>query len=227
MGKVEGPKFGFLGLLICLVSLIVVVPFLQEFSPARPVVRIFSTAVLIFSVYSFVNKKRILVIASLLAAPAFIFNWISYSFQTSTFLLIKDGFNAAFFAYIVVSILLEIFRKKTITLNMIYGSICVYLLVGLAWAYVYAILENISPGSFNFPLHYFQAHPSLGESEARLSLLFYYSYVTLSTLGYGDITPVTHPAQSLAVLEAITGQFYLAILVARLVGIYIYNKSER
>ena len=227
MGKIEQPKFGFLGLLICLVSLIVVVPFLQEFSPARPVVRIFSTAVLILSVYSFVNKKRVLVIASLLGAPAFIFNWISYSFQTSTVLLIKDVFNAAFCAYIVVAILSEIFRKKTITLNMIYGSICVYLLIGLAWAYVYAVLENIYPGSFSFPLHYFQAHPSLSESEAQSSLLFYYSYVTLSTLGYGDITPVTHPAQSIAVLEAITGQFYLAILVARLVGIYIYSKSQR
>ena len=226
MGKIEQPKFGFLGLLICLVSLIVIVPFLQEFSPARPVVRIFSTAVLILSVYSFVNKKRVLVIASLLGAPAFIFNWISYSFQTSTVLLIKDVFNAAFCAYIVVAILSEIFRKKTITLNMIYGSICVYLLIGLAWAYVYAVLENIHPGSFSFPLHYFQAHPSLSESQSQSSLLFYYSYVTLSTLGYGDITPVTHPAQSIAVLEAITGQFYLAVLVARLVGIHIYNRSQ-
>jgi len=227
MGKIEWPKFGFLGLLICLVSLILVVPFLQEFSPTKPVVRIFSTAVLILSVYSFVNKKRVLVIAFLLAAPAFIFNWISYSFQTSISLLIKDGLNAIFFAYIVVSILLEIFKRKAITLDMIYGSICVYLLIGVAWAYVYAILENINPGSFNFPLHYFEAHPSLGESQARSTLLFYYSFVTLSTLGYGDITPVTHAAQSIAVLEAITGQFYLAILVARLVGIYIYNNSQR
>jgi hypothetical protein len=227
MGKVEWPKFGFLGLLICLVSLIVIVPLLQEFSPARPVLRIFSTAVLLFSVYSFLNKKRVLVIASLLATPAFIANWISYSFQTSTTLLVKDGFNAIFFGFIVVSILFEIFKKKDITLDMIYGSICVYLLIGVAWAYVYAVLENISPGSFSFPLHYFQAHPSLSESEAHSSLLFYYSYVTLSTLGYGDITPVTHPAQSIAVLEAITGQFYLAILVARLVGIYIFSKSQR
>jgi ion channel len=227
MGKIEWPKFGFLGLLICLVSLIVVVPFLQEFSPAKPVLRIFSTAVLILSIYSFLNKKRVLVIASLLAAPAFISSWISYSYQTSATLLIKDAFNAIFFGYIIVSILLEIFRKKAITLDLIYGSICVYLLIGVAWAHVYAVLENISPGSFNFPLHYFQAHPSLSESEAHASLLFYFSYVTLATLGYGDITPVTHPAQSIAVLEAITGQFYLAILVARLVGIYIFNKSRQ
>ena len=223
MGKIEWPKFGFLGLLICLVSLIVLGPFLQEFSPAKPVLRIFSTAILLFSVYSFLKNKRVLVIASLLAAPAFISNWVSYSFQTSATLLIKDTFNVIFFAYISASILLEIFRKKNITVNMIYGSICVYLLIGVAWAYVYSALENIFPGSF----HFTQQTSSLDTSPVPLSLFIYYSYVTLATLGYGDIIPVTPPAQSLAVLEAITGQFYLTILVARLVGIFIFDKSKQ
>ena len=227
MGKIEWPKFGFLGLLICLVSLLVVSPFLQEYSPAKPVVRIFSTAVILFSIYPFLKKKHALIIYSLLAAPAFIFSWVSYSFQSPTILLIQYAFNANFFIFIIVSILSEIFRKNVITLDLIYGSICVYLLIGVAWAYIYAVLENISPGSFNFPLPYLQANPSLIESGTPFSLLLYYSFVTLATLGYGDITPATPPAQSLAALEAITGQFYLAILVARLVGIYISNKSKQ
>ncbi len=227
MGKIEWPKFGFLGLLICLVSLLVVSPFLQEFSPAKPVVRIFSTAVLIFSVYSFLKKKHVLIIISLLAAPAFISNWVSYSFQTSTTLLIKDALNAVFFAYISVSILVEIFRKKTITVDLIYGSICVYLMIGLAWAYVYSALENIFPGSFRFPLSDAQQASSLDTSPVPPSIFIYYSYVTLATLGYGDITPVTPPAQSLAALESITGQFYLAVLVARLVGIYLFIKTRQ
>jgi hypothetical protein len=227
MGKIEWPKFGFLGLLICLVSLLLVSPFLQEFSPAKPIVRIFSTAILLFSVYSFLKKKRALVFVSLLAAPAFIFSWVSYSYQSPTTLLIQYVFNAIFFIFIIVSILLEIFRKNVITLDLIYGSICVYLLIGVAWAYVYAALENIFPGSINFPLQYLQANPSSDENGVHISLIIYYSFVTLATLGYGDITPVTPPAQSLAALEAITGQFYLAILVARLVGIYIFNNSKQ
>jgi hypothetical protein len=105
-------------------------------------------------------------------------------------------------------------------LDLIYATICVYLLIGVAWAYVYSVLENIFPGSFNFPLNLLQANPSLNEGRKHLTLLFYYSFVTLTTLGYGDITPVTPPAQSLSTLEAIMGQFYIAILVARLVGIY-------
>jgi voltage-gated potassium channel Kch len=107
--------------------------------------------------------------------------------------------------------------------DLVYGSISVYLLIGVAWAYVYSALESTSPGSF----HYAQQTSSLDTSPVPLSLVVYYSYVTLATLGYGDITPVTTPAQSLAVLEAITGQFYLTILVARLVGIFIFDKSKQ
>lgn len=227
MGKVEWPKFGFKGLLICLVSLIAFAPILETFSPAKPVVRIFTTAVLIFSVYSFLNKKRVLIIASLLGVPALIFNWISYSFQSPTTHLIYYAFNAVFFIFIIVSILLEIFQKHAVTLDMIYGSICVYLLIGVAWAYVYSSLETIYPGSFGFSSIVAQANPSLNESSIDLSYLFYYSFVTLTTLGYGDIIPVTHPAQSLATLEAITGQFYIAILVARLVATYVTSNTQR
>jgi voltage-gated potassium channel len=226
MRTIEWPKFGFLGLLICLVLLLVVTPFLEEFSPAQPVLTVFSTAVLLFSLYSFLHNKRVLVIASLLAAPAFIFNWVSYLFDTPFIPLIKYVFNSIFFIYIVVSILSEIVKKNVITLDLIYGSICVYLLIGVAWAFVYATVEHIFPGSYNLPLNYMQANPSLNVSEAQLSLFLYYSYVTLTTLGYGDITPVTPPAHSLAILEAIMGQFYIAILVARLVGIYASKKYQ-
>ena len=227
MGKIEWPKFGFLGLLICLVSVMVVAPFLQKYSPNLPVLRLFLTAALLFSIYAFMREKRALIIASLLAVPAFASNWASYFFNTPTTHFIKDTFSALFFGYITVTILFGIFKKRTITSDLIYGSICVYLLIGLAWAYVYSALENIFPGSFNFASNHLQANPSLNGDQIPVSLFIYYSYVTLTTLGYGDITPMTPPAQSIAILEAITGQFYLAILVARLVGIYLSNKSTQ
>lgn len=227
MGTEEWPKFGFHGLLICLIALLVVAPFLEAYSPFQPVLTIFTTALLIISVYSFLNKKRVLIIASLLAAPALIFNWISYSFHSPTTVLIHYVFDAVFFVFIIVSMLVEILKKDVITLDLIYGSICVYLLIGIAWAFVFATLEHIFPGSYNFPSNYLQANPSIHPGEVKLSLFLYYSYVTLTTLGYGDITPVASPAQSLATLEAITGQFYIAILVARLVGIYVSTNSRQ
>jgi Ion channel len=226
MEKTERPQSRFLGLLICLLFLFIVIPFLGEFSPANLLAHFITSAILLFSVYSFINNKKTLLIISFLAAPAFISNWVSYVSQTSAILFIKDGLNAIFFGYIIVFIIIEIFRKKAVTLDLIYGSICVYLLIGVVWAFVYSALENIFPGSFHFSFTKVEQISPLSTNHIPLMTYLYYSFVTLSTLGYGDVTPVTPPAQSMATLEAITGQFYLAILVARMVGMYISSNSK-
>lgn len=80
------------------------------------------------------------------------------------------------------------------------------------WAFVYSLMESIHPGSFSI---------AEGQINAGRSLYVYYSFVTLTTLGYGDITPMTAPANSISILEAIIGKLFLAILIARLVGIHI------
>ena len=94
--------------------------------------------------------------------------------------------------------------------NTIVGSICIYLLLGLVWALLYLLILAIDPTSFN------------GVVEAdwydNFSQLVYYSFVTLTTVGYGEITPALPVARFFAYVEAITGQFYMAILVASLVG---------
>ena len=112
------------------------------------------------------------------------------------------------------------------TVNLIYGSVCVYLLIGLVWAFIFSALEILYPGSFKFELQNPGADVLLTTNQLQLSQLLYYSYVTLTTLGYGDISPVSPPARSFATLEAIAGQFYLTILVARLVGLQITGRSE-
>jgi voltage-gated potassium channel len=225
MSKLEWPKFGFLGLLICLVLVLLVAPFLQKSSPTLPILSLLLTAALFFSVYAFIQDKRVLVIASIIAAPTLFANWFSYFFDTSTSFLIKDFFGALFFCYISINILLGIFRQKTISSDLIYGSICVYLLIGLAWAFVYSAIETTNPGSFEILIDYAKDTSQI-DRQTTLSLFVYYSYVTLTTLGFGDITPVTPPAQSFSILEALTGQFYLVILVARLVGNYLLNSKE-
>jgi len=100
-----------------------------------------------------------------------------------------------------------------------------YLLIGVTWSFFYAMVEISSPGAFNFGLLAAQA----GDSAARGALHFftYYSLVTLSTLGYGDITPLSPFARSLSALEAITGQLFIAITIARLVGTHIAQKRAR
>jgi hypothetical protein len=124
-------------------------------------------------------------------------------------------FGIIFIAYIIVLILCHIFRQTEVDQETIYGAIVVYILIGLMWVFLYNLTEFLHPQSFSF------SH-ALG-NESRKAL-YYFSFVTLTTLGYGDITPVSDPAKSLAMLEAITGQVYLAVLVARLVGLNIAQR---
>ncbi len=111
----------------------------------------------------------------------------------------------------VVLVLNYLSEEKEITTDVIAGAICGYLLIGLMWSNFFSILEILQPGSFSVP----------ADVGAESSHFTYYSYVTLTTLGFGDITPTTDQARSLSVLEAIAGPIYLAILVARLVGMSI------
>ena len=94
----------------------------------------------------------------------------------------------------------------------ILGAVCVYLLIGLAWAKVYQTLDVVTPGSFRFPADTAWAAPGLPRYA-------YVSFITLATVGFGDVTPATSVAGTLAWLEAVTGQLYLAITVARLVAL--------
>ena len=95
--------------------------------------------------------------------------------------------------------------------NKIVGSICIYLLLGLLWAFGFLLVETFLPGSFN---------GLDGEQwQQNTDTMVYYSLVTLTTLGYGDITPAGQIARFLAYMEAVTGVFYMAILVASLIGI--------
>jgi voltage-gated potassium channel len=95
--------------------------------------------------------------------------------------------------------------------NKIVGAICIYILLGLVWAFAYLLVESFFPNSFNGLEHKLWQH--------NLQDMFYYSMVTLTTLGYGDITPAQPVARFLAYMESITGIFYTTVLVASLIGI--------
>ena len=92
-----------------------------------------------------------------------------------------------------------------------------YLLAALLWAFVYTFLELVDPASFNI---------DLGQPQGYLLVFQYFSFVTITTLGYGDISPVTEVAKAFAVLEAVVGQIYLVVVVAWLVGMYVSKKSK-
>jgi hypothetical protein len=117
-----------------------------------------------------------------------------------------------------VLIVRALFSAPALTFDSILGTVCGYLLLGLGWAVLYSTIEGFRPGSF-------EVSPRLvtgGEVARPLPhVLTYFSFVTLTTVGYGDISPVSPAARTLSWMEAVTGQFYLAVIVAGLVSVLV------
>jgi hypothetical protein len=202
----------FLLMLVTLSSLIIITPFFDEFTKIGYIMDIFFTAVLIFGVFSVTYRKYAVTIALCLVIPVLIISWSSKVVDMPGALLFSDFLAVLFFLFLILAILSHIFRQDEVTREVIYGSIVVYMLIGVMWAFIYKIMVTMHPGSFNIP--------DFADSDTRSAML-YYSFTTLTTLGYGDMTPLTGPTKSLAIMEAITGQMFIAVLIARLVGTYI------
>jgi voltage-gated potassium channel len=108
-----------------------------------------------------------------------------------------------------------ILRKGEVTAERIFAALSLYLLIGLVFAILLFIVQELQTAS---PAFHWSA--AFGTESPQLSHLIYFSFVTLGTLGYGDIVPISGPARSLAVVEALIGQMYLAVVIARLVALY-------
>jgi voltage-gated potassium channel len=165
-------------------------------------------------------------VAFSLALAAFLGVWASHGLGglASQVLLVAAHLIAVcFFAFALYRILRAILVKQA-SGDAIFGAVCGYLLLGIIWTLLYSAVETAFPGSFCLPAsggaEVMAARPDRGA-------LSYYSFITLATVGYGDVTPTTSLARTLAWMEAIAGQFYLAILVAGLVGFKVTQAMKR
>jgi voltage-gated potassium channel len=161
-----------------------------------------------------VQHRRRSFVGWALAVPAVASRlWIAFS-HDQWVLLVGLVAWLMFFSYVICSMLRSVLKQREVTGETICMSISMYLLLGVVWALLYIMIFTLDPKAFGFATPI----PS-GVSETYwFPILLYFSLTTLSTVGFGDITPLTLPARYAAVAEGITGQFYLAILVARLVG---------
>ena len=125
-----------------------------------------------------------------------------------------------FFAYVTFLILSDVFRDSVaVSADTICGALAAYLLIGIGWAFAYALLDQLVPGS----IMGLRSHGGLSRYDGYLG----YSFVTLTTLGYGNVVPGNAKADALAVAEAVVGQIYLVVLVARLVALNLVSTRLR
>ena len=178
--------------------------------------------VLIFGTVAVSSRRILCRIAAVLAVLAATASWVMM-FRTDTWILIASyALALVLLAAFSFGILADVLRGGRITAEKIYGAISVYLLLGFAWAFGYAIVELVNPGSFSG-----LAERGGAEYVDRVIQMRYFSFSTLTTVGYGDIVPKAPLAQTLTNFEAVMGQIYLTVLVARLVGLHIVHFSKQ
>jgi voltage-gated potassium channel len=122
-----------------------------------------------------------------------------------------------FLAFVIMHLVRSTLHLQQVDANVICAAIAAYLIIGLLWAMAYLMVGQLSPDAFAY-----SASGNTGNTMDRFNA-FYFSFVTLSTVGYGDITPISRLTRMLAVTEAMTGMLYVTVLIARLVSLYSAN----
>ena len=207
------PSWRFAYLLGSLFLLILLHPLLAGHHWGPVLLDLFLSLVVIASVFAVSRQGATRMLFALLMVPVLVARWLLYFIPSDWVLVLGLGIGSVFIVLVAARILFYVVSQRSISTETILAALCVYLLFGVAWGLTYALLEQVTPGAFAFP----QATPA----NAIQQQLLYFSLVTLTTVGYGDISPQSPFAQALANLEAILGQIYLAVLVARLVGIQV------
>ena len=206
-------------LLVALLLTIVLGPLLEEFTGLHIVFDVTLSLIFVLGCFAVSRNRYVPWVALVLSIPMLLSVWIGYfGLDMPQLTLVGRVSGIAYFALVAGTILTFVFTVRTVTWEVISAALVVYLLLGAMWGFNYGVIEALQPASFSFP-------DSLMLQDD--SGFMYYSFITLTTVGYGDITPVTGVARSFSLLEGIFGQTYMAVLVARLVGLHVAGAENK
>ena len=202
-------------LFFTIILLFLLRPFIEGATTVALVTNIFLWFIVISCVWAIHEKKRHQWIAIAISAVAILADLLDFFLQNAMTSWVSKIAIVFFLGYAVVTILFYLVRQEEVTADMMMAGASEYILIGILWACFYVLIETVYPGSFNF-----------GGTKMDRSGFLYFSFVTLTTTGYGDVLPVSVQARSLAMLEMLTGQLYIAMTVARLVSLYTVHGNK-
>jgi hypothetical protein len=204
-------------LLLALLAMLVGIAILGDTRYGRTLIGLMDVVILIAAVSAVGRSRLSLVLAGVLGVPVLILQIIALNEASPEHLALSWGFGVAFYIFALVQLLRYVLHPAAITADKLYGAVAVYLMLGITWAFAYGVLQYFHDGAFTLG-----GTPKLLE----FSELIYFSFVVLTSTGFGDILPAVTQARFLVILEVLTGVMYVAILVARLTGIYPGKSSE-
>ena len=202
-------------LIILTITIVLLVnPFVEHLGKGGHLIAILLLAMIpLTSFYALTADRGRAIIILFIGAPFVILDGINMFYANRYLMVVAYSFATILYFYIIVLSLKNLLSQRLITANLIYCAISIYLLIGIMWAGVYTVLEGIFPGSFS-------------EIPGAVDLV-YFSFVTLTTVGFGDVAPLSILCQRLAVFEAAMGSIYMAIIIAMIVGRYMSLQVEQ
>ena len=210
-------------LLVSLLVIFIVSPFVVPYYYGPAILNVIAAIVLLSATYAVSRRRSFFIFALSLSIFSIGLTFWLAAAPGHWLVIVSHGSLVILITFFATAILSYVLGSGKVTLDKIYGAVCAYLLLGFAWTFTYSLIEELQPGSFAS-----STSPMPHDLVGRVMQLRYFSFVTLATVGYGDIVPHTPAARTLALLEAILGQFYLVALVGRLVGLHIvHGNPER
>ena len=198
-------------LFLALLALLIALPFLSETTHGRLILTLVNVIVLLTAVAAVGRSRFSFVIAFILVLPALVFRFLALESGETGHFALSWGFGAVFYAFTLANLLHYVLQRDMMTADKLYGAVAAYILVAILWANLHGVLQYFYPGAY-----------ALGGTPQALDMveLIYFSFTALTTAGFGDITPVLIQSRFLTILEMVTGVMYVAILIARLTGVY-------
>ncbi|MEM7409455.1 MAG: ion channel [Myxococcota bacterium] len=207
-------------LLVAVLLALFLPPLLRATELHVPTLRIGLSVVLVAALFTISRRRAVLVAGLLLGVPALVFDWASWITASRGFAMLSSLAASGFLALVTATLGARLLATDRVTSDTILGGACLYLLLGILWVTLYSFAEIAQPGSLwieGAPL----TDGSVPGETFRHPEILYFSFVTLTTLGYGDIVPRSDAMRALAAGEAIVGQLYITIFIARLVGLHL------
>ena len=206
-------------LLIAELLLILIYPFFGELAARDELFRLSGVIIFAAAFYSVLGRGPITAIALLLGAPAIVIRATNIAQHAMHLQLADEIIGLLFLSFITVVLISRIVSDPSVTTDMLAGAISAYLLIGITFGLAYVLIEHLVPGSFRDTI----------EPGKRFipSEFTFFSFVTLTTVGYGDIVPWSAYARSVAIIEAVIGIIYPALLISRLVGLHGRTREAR
>ena len=204
-------------LFMALLLLVAGAPLIDATPTGRLTLNIVSLLVVVAAVATLGRSMLSFVIALLLAAPTLAFQWLALTSGQAEMFMRSWAFAAGLYVATLAYLLGYVFRRDVMTGDKLWGAAAAYLMIGVLWGYFYTLVEHFYPGSF-----------AVGGVAANFDTpeFIYFSFTVLTSTGFGDLTALSRQARSLCIVEQVVGALFVAILIARLAGVYPPRQRE-